>query len=134
MNGIEEEIMRTKGVFPIRYADDVTVFSDTPEKLEKVKETIREFLKPRRLYLNEEKTSVTSIEKGVDFLGYNIKEYLNEAKANVKGKPTKKGILLVKPAKKAIANYKSKVKQVIKTTRSKKAFDLILKLNPIIRG
>merc|ERR1712196_241619 len=95
MNGIENKIMQVEGTYPIRFADDIAVFSDTPDKLEKVNEYIEEFLNTRGLKINEEKTSITSIENGVDFLGYNIREYPNSAKTGLKGKATKKGILLV---------------------------------------
>lgn len=61
LNGIEEEIMQVKGVFPVRFADDITVYSDTFDKLEKVKEIITEFLKPRGLILNEGKTVMCDI-------------------------------------------------------------------------
>jgi RNA-directed DNA polymerase len=134
MNGVEEEIMQVKRVFPIRFADDIIIFSDTPEKLEKVKEIIKQFLKPRGMLINEEKTRVESIEKGVDFLGYNIKEYSNATKVGLIEKPTKKGILLVKPGKIAITNFKMKVKKAIQDTKSINSFDVIMKLNPIIRG
>lgn len=134
MNGVEEEIMQVKRVFPIRFADDIIIFSDTPEKLEKVKEIIKQFLKPRGMIINEEKTRVESIENGVDFLGYNIKEYPNATKVGLIGKPTKKGILLVKPGKMAITNFKMKVKKAIQDTKSRNSFDVIMKLNPIIRG
>ena len=126
--------MQVKGSYPIRFADDIAVFSDTQDKLEKTKEHIEVFLKPRGLTLNEEKTSITSIEDGIDFLGYNIREYPNATKVGLKGKPTKKGILLVKPGKKAITNFKDKIRKTMQSTKSRKAFDVIKNLNPIIRG
>lgn len=61
MNGIEKEIMQVKGVFPVRFADDITVLSDNIDKLEKVKEIINESLKPRGLKLNEGKTIMCDI-------------------------------------------------------------------------
>jgi RNA-directed DNA polymerase len=75
LNGIEERILQVTGAFPIRYADDIIIFSDNDEQLIKVKEVIIKFLKPRGLYLNDDKTIITTIEKGVKFLSYFIKEY-----------------------------------------------------------
>lgn len=75
MNGVDEIIMREKGTFPVRFADDILVLSNTKEKLEKVKENLIEFLKPRGLTLNEGKTMLKPIEEGANFLGYNVKEY-----------------------------------------------------------
>jgi RNA-directed DNA polymerase len=134
LNGIEEDILNEKGVFPIRFADDIIVFSDTIEKLEEVKNIISRFLKPRGLCLNEGKTKVGSIEQGVDFLGYNFREYpQKQLRSNAK-MLTKKGILLVKPSTHSIENFKNKINEVFKKYRRAKAYSLIIELNPIIRG
>lgn len=74
LNGIEKVVLKT-GCFPIRYADDMAVFAKTPAELEKAKEEIIDFLKPRGLELNEGKTMIKPIEEGVDLLGFNIREY-----------------------------------------------------------
>jgi RNA-directed DNA polymerase len=81
MNGVEDVIMEEKGCFPARFADDILVLSNSKEQLEKVKENLQEFLKPRGLTLNEGKTMLKTIEEGVNFLGYNVKEYPTAAKA-----------------------------------------------------
>merc|ERR1712224_274376 len=48
MNGIEKAIMaKDKTVFPIRFADDIMLFGNTKEAVEKMKEVIIDFLKPR---------------------------------------------------------------------------------------
>lgn len=134
LNGIEEDILNEKGVFPIRFADDIIVFSDTIEKLEEVKNIISRFLKPRGLCLNEGKTKVGSIEQGVDFLGYNFREYpQKQLRSNAK-MLTKKGTLLVKPSTHSIENFKNKINEVFKKYRRAKAYSLIIELNPIIRG
>lgn len=81
LNGIEEEIMQIKDknstVYPIRYADDILVMATDPKNLELAKTKIIEFLKPRGLHLNEEKTTITKVsdKNGINFLGYNIREY-----------------------------------------------------------
>lgn len=134
LNGIEEEIMQIKGVFPVRFADDITVYSDTFDKLEKVKEIITEFLKPRGLILNEGKTVMCDIKSGTDFLGYNIKEYPDATRVGKKGKPNKRGIVLIKPAKKAIERIKYNIREVLRKHKQSSAGTLIIKLNPIIRG
>lgn len=81
LNGIEEEIMLIKDkkstVYPVRYADDILVMATDPRNLELAKTKIIEFLKPRGLQLNEEKTTIAKVsdKNGIDFLGYNIREY-----------------------------------------------------------
>ena len=105
----------------IRFADDFIVTGESPEILEKgVKPIIIEFLKERGLELSEEKTLITHIDNGFDFLGVNIRMY--------------NGKLLTKPSKK---NYKSviaKIRNKIKENPTVKQEILIDILNPIIRG
>ena len=57
----------------IRYADDFIVTGESRELLEAgVLPIIREFLSERGLELSEEKTVITHIEDGFDFLGCNM--------------------------------------------------------------
>ncbi len=71
----------------ISYADDFIVTGCSKELLEeKVKPVIREFLKERGLELSEEKTLITHINQGFNFLGFHIRKYED-------------GKLLTKPAK-----------------------------------
>lgn len=135
MNGIEQTIMKAdKTVFPIRFADDIAVFGDRYEDVAKMKEVITDFLKPRGMKLNEEKTTIAEIKTGVDFLGYNIREYPDRTRVGRKGKPHKQGILLIKPSSKAINRFMANVKETVKKHGRSSAYTLILKLNPIIRG
>jgi len=134
LNGIEDKILAIKGVFPIRFADDIIVFSDTVEKLEKVKKIITEFLQPRGLNLNEEKTKVGSIKEGVDFLGYNFREYPQLHQRKNMRMLTKEGKLLVKPSRQSVETFKQKINEVFKKYKRAKAYSLIMELNPIIRG
>lgn len=134
MEGIEDEILTVKGAFPIRYADDIAVFANSPEDLEKTKEIIAKFLKPRGLELNEEKTTMKPIEEGFDLLGYNIREYPYEVPKIVKRIPTKRGVVLVKPSRKAVENFKQKLKTIYKRFGKSSATRLIKGLNPAIHG
>src|SRR5438874_981748 len=60
----------------VRYADDFLVTGRTKELLEhKVKPRIEEFLRERGLHLSPEKTRITHIEEGFDFLGQNVRKY-----------------------------------------------------------
>lgn len=134
MNGVEDEIMKVKQTFPIRFADDIIVFGNDRSTVEKTKENIKIFLKPRGLELNEDKTEVKPIESGVDLLGYNIREYPDKTRIGIKGKPHKRGIILIKPSKKSISSFKQRIKDVMIKLRNAKAGKLIMELNPIIRG
>ena len=78
------------------------------------------FLGERGLSLSEEKTRITRIEDGFDFLGQNIRKY--------------KGKLIIKPSKKSVKAMLSKVRQTIRANQQLSAGQLIVQLNPIIRG
>jgi RNA-directed DNA polymerase len=134
MEGVEDAILQVKGAFPIRYADDIAVFANSLADLEKTKEIIANFLKPRGLELNEEKTKMNSIEEGVDLLGYNVREYPYKVEKTVKRMPTKKGVVIIKPGKKAVESFKKKLKTIYARFGQSKAIKLIKELNPVIRG
>lgn len=104
----------------IRYADDFIVTASTKEVAEEVKELISKFLAERGLELSEEKTEITYIEKGFDFLGWNFRKY--------------RGKLFVKPAKKSVKSVKRNVKERIRKGLMLNQSDLIKYLNPLIRG
>ena len=105
----------------VRYADDFVVTAATPELALEAKELIREFLAERGLELSDEKTVVTNIDDGFDFLGWNLRKY-NEK-------------LIIKPSQKAVKAIVSNISDTI--LRRGKAWQqdvLIMKLNEQIRG
>ncbi len=105
----------------VRYADDFIITGESPEFLRnEVLPIVREFLTERGLQLSEEKTVITHIDDGFDFLGKNIRKY--------------NGKLLIKPSKTAIKSFLGKVRDIIKSNKSTKQETLIRKLNPVIRG
>jgi len=105
----------------VRYADDFIVTGNSPEMLEhEVKPIIREFLAKRGLSLSEEKTKITHIEEGFDFLGQNVRKY--------------NGKILIKPSKKNINSFLDKLRKIIAKNKTAKQENLIGILNPVIRG
>lgn len=79
LNGLEPQIKRkyktTKNkIKVIRYADDIVITGKTIETLEKCKETLSEFIAERGLELSETKTRITSINKGINLLGFEIRK------------------------------------------------------------
>jgi RNA-directed DNA polymerase len=105
----------------IRYADDFVVTAARRETLEeRVKPVIVTFLKERGLSLSEEKTKITHIEEGFDFLGQNLRK---------QGKK-----LQITPSRQAMAGIKEKARQCIRRCRGAAAEVLIRTLNPILRG
>ncbi|KGH14145.1 RNA-directed DNA polymerase, partial [Comamonas thiooxydans] len=105
----------------IRYADDFVITGSSQELLgTEVRPWIEAFLAQRGLRLSLEKTKVTHIDTGFDFLGWNFRKY--------------KGKFLNKPSKKNAQALYRKVSEIVKSHVSMKQEDLIAKLNPILRG
>lgn len=106
----------------VRYADDFIVTASNKEILEhKIKPLIEEFLTLRGLQLSPEKTKITHITEGFNFLGQNIRLY-------------SKNKLLIRPSKDSIKSAKGKLKEKIVEHQGSQAAVLIRNLNPIITG
>jgi RNA-directed DNA polymerase len=105
----------------VRYADDFVVTGSSKELLETiVRPWVVGFLRERGLALSEEKTSVVHIEQGFDFLGWNFRKY--------------SGKLLIKPSKKNVKAFYAKVKEIIAGSLSLPKYQLIRRLNPVLKG
>jgi RNA-directed DNA polymerase len=105
----------------VRYADDFIITGKSKELLEnEVKPWVENFLKERGLTLSVEKTKVTHIEEGFDFLGWNFRKY--------------DGKLLIKPSKKNVKAFLGKIRETVKGNKAAKQENLIGLLNPMIRG
>lgn len=105
----------------VRYADDFIVTADKRKTLLEIKEMLTVFLKERGLTLSDEKTLITHISDGFDFLGFNVRKY--------------NGTLLIKPSKKSQKRFTDKLHEVVLTKgKASSQQELIEKLNPIIKG
>ena len=105
----------------VRYADDFIITGCSKELLEqKVKPLVETFMAERGLRLAPEKTTITHIDDGFDFLGQNVRKY--------------KGKLIIKPAKKNLKNFLDKVRGIIRGNYAAKTVNLIRLLNPVIKG
>ncbi len=106
----------------VRYADDFIITGNSKEWLEhEVKPAVVEFLAERGLVLSPEKTKITHIREGFDFLGWNIRKHNN-------------GTLLMRPSKANIKAHLDKIREVIKANKAAKQANLIRLLNPVLRG
>jgi retron-type reverse transcriptase len=92
VRGRGSERGRAAQVHLIRYADDFVITGHSEELLRMtVKPLVESFLAERGLVLSAEKTLITHIEKGFDFLGQNIRRYPH-------------GKLFIKPARKSVVS------------------------------
>lgn len=125
LDGLEATVLaavpRRQKVHVVRYADDFIVTANSQALLESiVKPTIEHFLSQRGLELSPQKTCLSHIEEGFDFLGFNVRKY--------------SGKLLIKPAKKNIQSFLENIREIIKTHPTARTDSLIRMLNPKIQG
>ncbi len=104
----------------VRYADDFVVTADSIEILEEIKRIISQFLSERGLEQSEEKTLITHISDGFDFLSWNFRKY--------------NGKTLVKPSKESIQRVKTTISETFQLAKAWPQDAIITKLNPLIRG
>jgi RNA-directed DNA polymerase len=105
----------------IRYADDIVVLCGSQQQAGHVKARLAEWLGPRGLAFNEDKTRIACLSEGFDFLGFNIRRYPNRK-------------LLIKPSQAAIRRVRERLAAEIRALRGGNAMTVIATLNPIIRG
>ena len=105
----------------IRYADDIVVLCGSQQQAGHVKARLAEWLAPRGLAFNEDKTRIVHLSEGFDFLGFNIRRYPNRK-------------LLIKPSQAAIRRVRERLAAEIRALRGGNAMIVIATLNPIIRG
>jgi RNA-directed DNA polymerase len=105
----------------IRYADDFIITGPTKDVLEnEVKPLVEQFLRERGLQLSPEKTCITHIEQGFDFLGQTLRKF--------------DGKLIIRPSKKSTHAFLEKVRKLVYHNRGVSQEKLIGLLNPVIRG
>ncbi len=105
----------------VRYADDFVITCASRTVLEEeIKPLVAGFLAERGLELSPEKTVITGIAEGFDFLGRNVRKY--------------NGKLLIKPSKRNLSDFLDKLRDLVKSQTHTSAGELIRQLNPKLRG
>lgn len=130
LNGLEEALRLEIGskercikakVNLVRYADDFVITGVTKELLEeRIKPAVEKFLAGRGLLLSPEKTKISHITEGYDFLGQNIRRY--------------KSKLLITPSRKNVKAFLQKVRGLVKELGAAPQSKVIEVLNPVIDG
>lgn len=119
--------LHPKSVGLVRYADDFVVFCHTKEEAEQAKEKLKAWFAKRGLTFSEEKTRITNLDEGFDFLGFNVRQYPSaKSKSGFK--------LLIRPSKKSVQKMKEKLKATFLDGHGMPVHALIMNLNPVIRG
>jgi RNA-directed DNA polymerase len=105
----------------VTYADDFIITGASKEILvNKVKPLVENFIKERGLELSSEKTVITHIDNGFNFLGFNVRKY--------------NGKLLTKPSKVNVLAFLENIRTIIKQNATAKTENLIYLLNPKVKG
>jgi len=122
-----------KGANPIvRYADDFVVTCKTYDEAQQKREEIANLLKEAiDLELSVEKTSITNIHDGFDFLGFHIRKYRHKSPHS---KYHTVGQLLITPQKEKVIQFLKECGKLIRDHRGKNLHQLLLTLNPKLRG
>jgi RNA-directed DNA polymerase len=113
---------RSNKVHLVRYADDFLITGISKELLrDQVQPLVAHFLKGRGLELSHEKTQITQVEQGFDFLGQNVRRYRN-------------GKVLTKPSTRSVQTFLAKIRETIKNSGSQTAGEMIQRMNQQIQG
>jgi RNA-directed DNA polymerase len=104
----------------VRYADDQLVLCYSREQAQQVKQQLSEWLKPRGLVFNEDKTQIVHLAQGCDFLGFNIRRYGSK--------------LLIKPSAEAVMRIRRRLRTEVRARYGGSAASVVATLAPIIRG
>ena len=126
LSGLERAILassinkRRDKVHVVTYADDFVVTGATKEVLiQIVKPTIEKFLSVRGLSLSPEKTKITHVSKGFDFLGFTVRKFDK---------------MISRPSKVSIKRFLLGLRQTVKANKTAKTENLIRILNPKLLG
>jgi RNA-directed DNA polymerase len=111
----------------IRYADDwLLMVSGTREHAEQMREHAAAVLAPMGLRLSAEKTKITHIDEGLDFLGWHIQRHRKRG--------TSRYYVYTYPSRKAVKAVTAKVKTIFRRNVNQPLQILIRQLNPALRG
>ena len=107
-----------------KYADDFVIMCESEAEANDLYITLKPYLETRGLELATDKTKVTHIENGFDFLGFNVRKYKTHNGSKV----------LIKPSKDSIKTAKRKLTEKTRQLYGKNVQVLVNTLNPIIIG
>ncbi|MCX4869374.1 group II intron reverse transcriptase/maturase [Streptomyces sp. NBC_00825] len=105
----------------VRYADDFAVLCHDEMEVHQVRARLEEWLKPRGLRFNEEKTKVVRLVEGFDFLGFTVRR-------------TRQNKLIITPSTAACKRLRTRLRTEAKALQGANAAAVLRKLIPVVRG
>jgi RNA-directed DNA polymerase len=109
----------------VRYADDYVAICHTREQAEKVKADLVDWLKPRGLAFNEDKTRIVHVKDGFSFLGFDIRRHIDR-QGSAK--------LLITPSKESVKRLRKRLRADVRSMHGANAAAVVFRLNPVVRG
>jgi RNA-directed DNA polymerase len=117
-----QRTQRTHKVHLVRYADDFIITGTSQFQLEHlVKPLVVQFLSERGLELSHEKTKITHLDDGFDFLGQTIRRYHD-------------GTVLLKPSRRSVRTLLGNIQETIDGAGGWTAGQVIERLNQQLKG
>jgi len=111
----------------VRYADDfVVMVNGSRADANQLREDVAAVLRPMGLRLSEEKTMVSHIEEGFDFLGWRIQRQPKRGAV--------KSYTYTWPSKASLASIKAKVKAITRGATDLPLAAVLHRLRPVLRG
>src|SRR5215467_5674480 len=105
----------------VRYADDFIITGTSRVLLQtEVQPLVEHFLRERGLELSHEKTRITHLDDGFDFLGQTVRRLAN-------------GKVLIKPSKRSVKTFLSKIQTTLDESGGQTVGELIRRLNQQIK-
>jgi RNA-directed DNA polymerase len=120
MSGATAGDLKRNSPVVIRYADDLVALCHSQEEAREVQARLTEWLAPKGLTFNQDKTRVVSLDDGFDFLGFNVRRY--------------HGKLLIKPSKAAVKRIRNRLSVEMRSLRGSNAKAVLARIVPIVRG
>ena len=116
LNQFDQKMM-SKGIRIVRFADDILILAKDKKTAGDYKAYATKVLEEElKLKVNTDKTKITSVREGVEFLGFVIRSKT----------------LGVNP--KRIKRFKDKVRRITRRNSGRKLENIIKELNPVLRG
>lgn len=111
----------------IRYADDFLIcVTGAREHAEDMRTQVAQVLAPMGMRLSMDKTKITHIDEGLDFLGWRIQRHRKRG--------TRRRYVYTYPSRKALRAVMAKVKGICRKSVNLPLPALLHELNPVLRG
>jgi len=112
-----DQHMKTLGIRIVRYADDILIFANSKSEAGRYRAIATSYLEGElKLTVNKEKTHLTNLDKGIPYLGFNIKNM---------------GVLV---SDKSVSKFKKKVRKLTPRNQGYKLSYYLTELDLLLKG